>query len=176
MIPIPRFVREASSIRFLLPVFLYLATLTADYYWDGLTFALQIEKTATNERFAPLLFHQNHLLYNGFGYLLYSSVQMLGMSVRALTLLQVANVFVSALALLVFFRLIERLTRNRYAAVVSSAALAFSAIWWKLSTDANAYLLSVLFLGQRQGRLQGPSKPAFVIRSASALSIYDCHY
>ena len=36
----------------------YLATLTSDYYWDGITFALQIEKVARIERSPSVLFHQ----------------------------------------------------------------------------------------------------------------------
>ena len=143
---ITRIARQPSSILLVLPALLYLATRTADYYWDGITFALQIEKVATSHQHTPVLFHQNHLLYSGFSYLLYTAMQTVGISIRALTVLQLVNCFVSAVALVIFFRLVLRLTGNRYAAIVSSAALAFSAIWWKLSTDANAYMLSVLFL------------------------------
>src|SRR5262245_33929893 len=63
---------------------IYLATLTSDYFWDGITFALQIEKVAKGERSIALLFHQNHLLYNAFGYLLYVAARALGLSVKAL--------------------------------------------------------------------------------------------
>jgi Dolichyl-phosphate-mannose-protein mannosyltransferase len=127
-------------------ILLYLATLTADYYWDGITFALQIEKVARTERGAALLFHQNHLLYNALAYLPYSLLQASGLTVRALYLLQVANVFAGAAAVAVFFRLAERVTRSRYAAIVSSVALAVSAVWWELTTDANAYMVSILLI------------------------------
>lgn len=127
-------------------VLLYLATLTADYYWDGITFALQIEKVARMERGAPLLIHQNHLLYNALVYLPYCLLQASGLAVRALYLSQVANAFAGAAAAAVFFRMAERLTRSRYAAIISTAALAFSAVWWKLATDANAYMLSLLLI------------------------------
>jgi Dolichyl-phosphate-mannose-protein mannosyltransferase len=127
-------------------ILIYLATITADYYWDGVTFALQIEKVARMERGAALLFHQNHLLYNALAYLPYCLLQASGLAVRALYLSQVANAFAGAAAVAVFFRMAERLTRSRYAAIVSTAALAFSAVWWKLATDANAYMLSILLI------------------------------
>jgi hypothetical protein len=38
------------------------------------------------------------------------------------------------------------LTYSRYAALISAGLLAFSAVWWKLATDANAYILSVLLV------------------------------
>jgi len=126
--------------------FVYLLTLTSDYFWDGITFALQIEKVARAERHAQLLFHQNHLLYNAFGYLLYNLARTANPNIRALTVLQVANVFVASAAVAVFFKLAERLTRSRDAALICSGALAFSASWWKLATDADAYVLSVLLI------------------------------
>src|SRR5215471_20984724 len=73
-------------------ILIYLATLTSDYFWDGITFALQIEKVAKGERGMELLFHQNHLLYNAFGYLGYYLARSVNSSIRALTVLQIANV------------------------------------------------------------------------------------
>src|SRR5947199_1516405 len=61
---------------------IYLATPTADYFWDGITFALQIEKVAAGERMA-LLFHQSHLFYNAAGYLLYCALNAVGLHARA---------------------------------------------------------------------------------------------
>lgn len=124
----------------------YLATLTADYYWDGITFALQIEKVAKGDRGADLLFHQNHLLYNALGFVLYRAALAAGFAVRGIQVLQITNAFVGGLAVAVFFRLAERATRSRYVAVVCSAALAASAAWWKISTDANAYILTYLLI------------------------------
>lgn len=127
-------------------VLLYLATLTADYYWDGITFALQIEKVARMERGASLLFYQNHLFYNALGYVAYDLIRALSFPPRALYVLQITNTFAGAAAIGVFFRLAESVSRSRYAAVISSAALAFAAVWWKLATDANAYVISILLM------------------------------
>src|ERR1044072_3753609 len=85
----------------------YLLTLTADYYWDGITFALQIEKVADEDRGVYLLFHQNHLLYNALGFLCYRGARAIGLSVRALYLLQTANAFFGAMAVGVFFRIAQ---------------------------------------------------------------------
>lgn len=125
---------------------IYLATLTSDYFWDGITFALQIEKVARGERGVALLFHQNHLLYNAFGYLLYVSARSLGFSLRALTILELTNAILGAIGVGVFFQIAERATRSRYRAAVCSTALAVSAVWWKLSTDADAYIPAVVLI------------------------------
>jgi len=127
-------------------ILIYLATLTSDYFWDGITFALQIEKVAKGERGMALLFHQNHLLYNAFGYLLFVSARSLGLSVRALTILELANVIIGAIGVGVFFQVVERLTKSRYWASLCSIALAISATWWKLSTDADAYIPAVFLI------------------------------
>src|SRR5690349_6088218 len=89
---------------------IYLATLTPDYYWDGITCALQIEIMAKHKRGLSLLFHQNHLLYNAIGYLLYQSARALDLGARAINLLQTANAFAGALAVGLFYRTAERAT------------------------------------------------------------------
>ncbi len=89
---------EADWIIVVFLALVYSATLTSDYYWDGITFALQIEKVAKAERGAALLFHQNHLIYNGFGYVLYRITQAFGFSIRALQVLQIANAIAGAIA------------------------------------------------------------------------------
>lgn len=138
--------REPTTLIVISLLLIYLATLTSNYYWDGITFALQIEKVARGERGASLLFHQNHLLYNGIGYLLYTAAHTIGISIRALNLLQIINAIAGAAAVGVFFRMAERATGNRYVAAVCSSALALSSVWWKLATDADAYILSLLLI------------------------------
>lgn len=125
---------------------LYLLTPTANFYWDGITFALQIEKVASGSRDSSLLFHQNHLLYNAAGYLLYRAAQALAVPVRALDLLRIANAFAGAAAVAVLYRSAHRLTGHNKSSVLAASLLATSAVWWKLSTDADAYILSILFV------------------------------
>ena len=139
---------RTSRILIILPslTLFYLATLTADFYWDGITFASDVEKVFRTERGIAALFHQNHLLYNGLGYLLYAIVRTLGMHARALYVLQIANAFAGAVSVILFFRISERLTDSRHIAIISSGVLAFSAVWWRLATDANAYMMSILLM------------------------------
>ncbi|HXG63724.1 MAG TPA: hypothetical protein VNO70_01370, partial [Blastocatellia bacterium] len=133
----------------------YLATPTANYYWDGITFALQIEKVARGERGPALLFHQNHLLYSVIGYLFYRAAHAVGVGIRALDLLQLVNSVIGAIAVGACFRLAGQVTRNLYAAAIASLALAFSAVWWKLATDVNAYIPTLLLLLACAGNLLG---------------------
>lgn len=140
------FARSRSVVLFTLAVLAcYLLTPTFDYYWDGITFSLQIERVAQGARPA-LLFHQNHLLYNAAGYLLLAALRAVDSAARALPLMQVANSVIGAVSVGVFYRIVEVIARSRYVALVSAIALAFSAIWWKLATDVNAYMLSLLLI------------------------------
>ncbi len=138
--------RRLPAIIFISVALIYLATLTSDYYWDGITFALQVEKVAKGEARVALLFHQNHLLYNALGYLAYRALNAAGIAIRALYLLQIANALIGAAAVLIFFRIAFRATRSSYIAIVCTAFLAFSAAWWKISTDANAYIATILLI------------------------------
>lgn len=127
----------------LLALGLYLSTLTADYYWDGLAFAVRIERVARRGQGFDLLFHQNHLIYNAIGYVFYIIPNSLGLAVRALTMLQIMSALSCALGVAMFFRMTLRISGNLYIAGVGSALLAVSTGWWKSATDADAYSLSI---------------------------------
>lgn len=121
----------------------YLLFPTKNYYWDGLSFALTIEKTAS---FDSSLIHPNHLIYNIVGWLVYNAMQGIGLEVRALSALQATNSLFSALSAVILFYILNQFLRSRYLASVLAFLLAFSATWWKFSTDANSYIPSVFFL------------------------------
>lgn len=157
--------RRTSLIIVVAVTLLYMATLTSDYYWDGITFALQIEKVAAGSRGTYLLFHQNHLAYNAVGYSVYQCAQGVGLGLRCLQVLQIANAFLGAAAVGVFFGITYRATRNYYAAIVCSLTLAVSAAWWKISTDANAYSLTLLLILVCLSNLLG-GKPRWLIAGA----------
>lgn len=154
---------------------IYVTTLTANYFWDGITFAFHIEKVASGQGRADLLFHQNHLLYNAVGYVLYCVARAAGLGVRALTVLQLANVVFGSLAIALFFQIAERMMRNRYVAALSSIALGLSAVWWKLSTDADAYILAVLLILLCIKNLLGPNPRWYVagLTLAGAMLIHE---
>ena len=96
--------------------------------------------------FHAILFHPNHLLYSALGYWLYSAALACGFSMRALSVLQIFNTVVSAAAGFVVFVLAKRITSSSSIALFCWLLFAFGATWWKFSTDADSYILSVFFL------------------------------
>jgi hypothetical protein len=134
--------KKPSVIAGLSALVIYLVTPTSNYYWDGLAFALRIEDVANHASASSALFHQNHLLYNGVGYLVYEIPRFLGLSVRALTSLQLASSMACATGVGIFFGMARRISGSVYIATVGSSFLAVSTCWWKGATDADAYSLS----------------------------------
>ena len=122
---------------------LYLLLPTKNYFWDGVSFAQSIEDAT---RLSPALFHPNHLIYNPFGYLFYKAFRGVGLNLRALEVLQIANAFLSVLSAYLFFRILRRTLGSVYWTVTLCLLFALSATWWKYSTDADSYIPSVLFL------------------------------
>jgi len=125
---------------------LYLAFLTRTYYWDGVLFALDIEAVHQGTMAPAGLFHPNHLLYSALGSVLYSAVLALRLNVRALSVLQVFNVFLSVLTGYLVYLLSRRLTQCRVIAIFCWLLFAVGATWWKFSTDADSYVVSVLLV------------------------------
>jgi hypothetical protein len=121
----------------------YILLLTRNYYWDGIFFAHTIESAP---RLNASLVHPSHLLDMVFQYVIYRAVLLTGFQPRALTVMQVSNCIIAALAACVFFRICLESFKSRYVSLVATALFAFSATWWKFSTDANSYVLAVLLL------------------------------
>src|SRR5215217_1213634 len=122
---------------------IYLSFPTRVYYWDGIVFAQAIEDAASLK---ASLVHPNHLVYNFAGYIFYKLLRLLRPDMRALTALQILNSLLSAACAGVFLVILRETLRSLYVAVCLTLLFAFSATWWKFSTDANAYIPSVLFL------------------------------
>ena len=121
----------------------YLLLLTKNYYWDGIFFSQTIEDA---EYLDPQLLHPNHLIYNLPGYLFYRAARGLGLSIRAVEVLQILNCFLGALSAYVLFRILIDCFKSVYLSAVLTLLFAFSATWWKFATDADSYIPSVLFL------------------------------
>ena len=128
---------------FIATAVIYLAFPTRVYYWDGITFAQAIEDAQSLD---ASLVHPNHLIYNFAGYFFYKLLRTFGIELRALTALQILNSLLSAISASVLFAILKDALRSLYLAVCLTLLFAFSATWWKFSTDANAYVPSVLFL------------------------------
>src|SRR5215213_10052075 len=122
---------------------IYLAFPTRVYYWDGIVFAQVIEDAS---RLDPSLVHPNHLIYNFVGYIFYKLLRVFGFELRAVTALQILNSLFSAACAGVLFAILSDTLRSLYLSVCLTLLFAFSATWWKFSTDANAYIPSVLFV------------------------------
>ena len=122
---------------------LYLAFPTKVYYWDGIVFAQAIEDAAGPK---VSLLHPNHLIYNFAGFFFYRLLHMFGADVRAITALQILNSVLSAACAVVLFLILKDVLRSIYLSVCLTLLFSLSATWWKFSTDANAYVPSVLFV------------------------------
>jgi len=122
---------------------IYVAFPTKNYYYDGIFFARTIEGATTLQ---SSLIHPNHLIYSPLGYLVYRLTQTLGFTFRAIQVLQVMNSLASVLSAYVLFRIARETFQSRYLAWCVTFLFAFSATWWKFSIDADAYVISVLFL------------------------------
>ncbi|HEV2834340.1 MAG TPA: hypothetical protein VGW58_03430, partial [Pyrinomonadaceae bacterium] len=122
---------------------LYLAFPTKVYYWDGIVFAQAIEDAAGPKL---SLLHPNHLFYNFAGFFFYRLLRMFGCEVRAIAALQILNSVLSAVCAAVLFAILKDVLRSVYLSVCLTLLFSLSATWWKFSTDANAYIPSVLFL------------------------------
>ncbi|HEY8228674.1 MAG TPA: hypothetical protein VIG25_25640 [Pyrinomonadaceae bacterium] len=122
--------------------FIYVAFPTRNYYYDGIFFARVIENS---NRLSSSLIHPNHLIYTVFGYLVYRLSRSLGLVFRAVQVLTVVNSLGSVLSAYVLFK-IMKLRFSSYVAWCLTFLFAFSATWWKFSTDADAYIISTLFI------------------------------
>ena len=140
---IPIWLRLALSV--VVPAaILYAVFPTCDYYWDGVIFSLGIE-SAPGAGIAPLIV-PNHLLYSVLGFGIYWPFHQLSAAVRALPVLQLLDTIASLLSALLLFRILYRLFEERYSALALTAIFAFGATWWKYSVDADAYIVSTLFI------------------------------
>ena len=123
-----------------LPSALYLLLPTREFYWDGVIFSLEIERSKGN---LNDLFRANHLIYNLVGFYLFDAFNG---RIRALFLLQMLNGLLAGICLLTVFFILKKTTRSPGYSTVVTMLMAFSATWWRFASDANAYIPSILFL------------------------------
>jgi hypothetical protein len=133
-------VKRLVSAALFLPFIIYLLLPTKEFYWDGVSFALDIERAHRN---LSSLLRPNHLLYNPTGYFLF---EVFGEKMRALFLLQALNGILGGICVLLVYRILREITDSRRHSTWLALCMAFSATWWKFATDANAYIPSIFFL------------------------------
>jgi hypothetical protein len=125
-----------------LPLAVYLLLPTRNYYWDGVAFAINVEKQL------PLrdTLHPNHLLYTAAHVWLYHAALLIGIETRALFLMQFVNSLLAGASVALVYRALRRRTIQTDGAIAGALAFAFAATWWKFSTDADAYIPSIFLL------------------------------
>jgi hypothetical protein len=125
-----------------LPLALYLLVPTRNYYWDGITFAINIEKGL------PLrdLLSPSHLIYPVVGLWLYKLALLIGIKTRALFLLQTVNALLAGACVPLVERALRRRGVSTEAAVAGALAFAFAATWWKFATDVDAYIPAIFLV------------------------------
>ncbi|HKR60964.1 MAG TPA: hypothetical protein VJS64_14685 [Pyrinomonadaceae bacterium] len=141
-------IRNRKEIKIALTLFFLAATVylsfpTKNYYWDGIFFARSIEDAP---RLNASLLHPNHLTYNLLGYVFYRALRALGFDLRAITALQILNGILAAVCAFIFYWILKQTLRSIYWATTLTVLFAFSATWWKFATDADSYIVSILFL------------------------------
>src|ERR1017187_1870923 len=130
---------QGGAVVELLFAFVYLLFPTRNYYWDGVSFAIDIERAQSWRE----LFNVHHLLYNFIGY---GEYQLLGSRVRALYLMQWTNCIAGALLIWLADRLFRSLGVPPWNSAAGAAILGASATFWKFTTDADSYILANVFL------------------------------
>jgi hypothetical protein len=134
--------RAARGVLLVLPLILYVWVPTRNFYWDGVAFAVNIEKHL------PLgfLVHPSHLLYSVWGDWLFRIAEAFGFHFRALFVLQAANGVLAGLCVILLYRSLRRRNAPAGLALAGAFLFAFSATWWKFASDANAYVPTILLL------------------------------
>ena len=139
-----------------LPLLCYVAIPTRNFYWDGVAFAIYIEKRLP----AASLAHPNHLGYAIWSAWLYEGVQTMGISTRALFVMQAANGVLAGFCVLLLHACLRRNGVPPAIAVPAALAFAFTATWWRFATDANAYVPSIFLLLAAWALLERPRTTA----------------
>ncbi|HEX4748247.1 MAG TPA: glycosyltransferase family 39 protein [Bryobacteraceae bacterium] len=152
----------------------YFAFLTRTYYWDGVLFSLNIESVRDGRLPVIALFHPNHLVYNAVGYAFYSSLSRFWPGMRAITALQIMSVIASVGAACLMFLIAKNIVGKK-AGVFSCLLFAAGATWWKFSTDADAYSLSIflLLLGAFQLLRDKPNLFGAALCHAAAMLLHE---
>ncbi len=131
-----------ESLWLAVPLAAYILVPTHNYYWDGVSAAINVERHAAwREIFTP-----THLVYTLVHTWLFRAALALGLRIRSLYLMQFVNSLLAAACAPLMFRALERRLHDRAASIAGSLLFAFSATWWRFASDANAYIPSVFFV------------------------------
>ncbi len=131
-----------SPLLLVLPLLFYLALPSRNFYWDGVAFAINIEKRLP----VTSLLQPSHLGYTLWGAWLYRLSETVGIHTRALFIMQAANSVLAGFCVVLLYVCLRLRNVPVSFSVPMALIFGFSATWWKFATDANAYVPSIFLL------------------------------
>ena len=121
---------------------IYASHPTRRFYFDGVVFASIIEHGPYNALFNP-----HHLLYTWLFSTIHDLLEKItGTDIKALYIMQWANIVLGSIGIGLIWRLVYRLVRDGGLALVVVLLGCFSFTYWHYSTDADVYIISTVFL------------------------------
>jgi hypothetical protein len=138
-------VRRALTLKHSVPLvlfaffnLLYLTTRSRVFSYDGICYALDVEFGTASK-----LLHPQHIFFGSLSWLLFHFAQAIGYGGRAITVMQVTNASVAALAVaLLYVILVDDLGRRK--ALGGACFLGVSHVLWYEATDPGCYAWAAL--------------------------------
>jgi len=115
------------------------------------------------------LFYPNHVLFASFNWVVYKAWQLAGYAGDAAVPMQLNNVIAAAVALLLLFRIAQRLGMADFHAVLCVAATAVSYGFWWYAVEAETYILPLPFILLCVLMLLNLAERPFAVRTFFAL-------
>ncbi|MDD3626499.1 MAG: hypothetical protein PHV06_04200 [bacterium] len=123
--------------------FLYLNTISNDYYYDGVAFSM-----FTLEGFLGNLkkvFIGNHLFYCAFNLMFFKIFRILDPSVREFFTGQILDIILGCFGITFFYKLLRNLKQNIFLSISGAVVLGVSYVYWYFSVNIE-YLIPAGFL------------------------------
>ncbi|MFC1878510.1 hypothetical protein ACFLZW_01225 [Chloroflexota bacterium] len=121
----------------------YAATIRQAHTFDALAY-VHMAHYGLLDRYMPMV-HPHHILYHPLSFIFYRFWQILGWQGNAILPLQILNALLSTIVILLFYRLLQKLT-NIGLAFGIAILLSVTNAYWYFSTEVEVYILSLLFL------------------------------
>lgn len=129
---------------------IYASHPTRKYYFDGVVFASIIEHGPYEALFNP-----HHILYTWLFSVIHNVLEgITGRDIKALYVMQWGNILLGSLGVGLIWRLVYRLVRDRVLSVAVVLLGCFSFTYWHYATDADVYIISMVFLLIAADRLE----------------------
>jgi len=133
--------RLAGVLVFALPLAVYLAFANQNYGSDAVGYILLIREGTTASLFQP-----HHLLYNPLGYAVAQVLDGIGVSASTAWTMQVVNSIAGATGVLLFFKVLLKLSGRLGLSTVFTLLLAFSMAYWEYTVEVEVYVVPATFL------------------------------